>query len=154
MMPSAKMHLTWVAGALPLLFAAHSVAAAGYEITLVTGEQRDPFYVTMADGAKAKAVGACHFARFYDAMDAARHLVTLDPTAVELVDREAAEIVVIEAYLPQMLSGDELMAKVREVAEAIGFAGPQDKGRFMKEWMSRHKGLAEGRDVQAALGQL
>lgn len=72
----------------------------------------------------------------------------------EIADAEAAEIVVIEAYLPQMLSGDALMQKVREVADEIGFAGPQDKGRFMKEWMSRHKGLAEGRDVQAALGQL
>ncbi len=40
----------------------------------------------------AKAVGACHFARFYDAMDAARHLVTLGPTAVELVDRTMIEL--------------------------------------------------------------
>ena len=34
----------------------------------------------------------------------------------------------------------------------IGFEGPKDKGRFMKEWMARYKGRAEGRDVQAALG--
>jgi FAD/FMN-containing dehydrogenase/Fe-S oxidoreductase len=34
-----------------------------------------------------RAVGACHFARFYDAMDAARHIVKLKPIAVELVDR-------------------------------------------------------------------
>jgi len=33
-----------------------------------------------------RAVGACHFARFYDAMDAARHIVKLKPIAVELVD--------------------------------------------------------------------
>ncbi|MYZ47933.1 FAD-binding and (Fe-S)-binding domain-containing protein [Propylenella binzhouense] len=39
-----------------------------------------------------KLVGACHFARFYDAMDAARHLVTLGPTAVELVDRTMIEL--------------------------------------------------------------
>ena len=41
---------------------------------------------------KSKVVGACHFARFYDAMDAAQHLVTLDPTAVELVDRTMIEL--------------------------------------------------------------
>ena len=41
---------------------------------------------------KTKVVGACHFARFYDAMDAARHLVTLEPTAVELVDRTMIEL--------------------------------------------------------------
>src|SRR5262249_4010667 len=34
-----------------------------------------------------RAVGACHFSRFYDAMDAARHIVTLGPIGVELVDR-------------------------------------------------------------------
>ena len=34
-----------------------------------------------------KALGVCHFPRFYDGMDAAQHIVKLDPTAVELVDR-------------------------------------------------------------------
>jgi FAD/FMN-containing dehydrogenase/Fe-S oxidoreductase len=33
-----------------------------------------------------RAVGACHFGRFYDAMDAAQHIVKLGPIAVELVD--------------------------------------------------------------------
>lgn len=34
-----------------------------------------------------KALGVCHFGSFYDAMDAAQHLVKLKPIAVELVDR-------------------------------------------------------------------
>jgi len=34
-----------------------------------------------------KVVGVCHFPKFYDAMDAAQHLVKLGPVAVELVDR-------------------------------------------------------------------
>ncbi|MFL5001952.1 MAG: FAD-binding oxidoreductase, partial [Xanthobacteraceae bacterium] len=34
-----------------------------------------------------RAVGACHFGRFYEAMDAAQHIVKLGPIAVELVDR-------------------------------------------------------------------
>ena len=34
-----------------------------------------------------RAVGACHFGRFYEAMDAAQHIVRLGPIAVELVDR-------------------------------------------------------------------
>ncbi len=72
----------------------------------------------------------------------------------EIAVQEEAEIVVIEGYLPQLLQGDELLAKVREVAADVGYSGPSDTGRFMKEWMARHKGLAEGRDVQAALKQL
>ena len=39
-----------------------------------------------------RAVGACHFGRFYEAMDAAQHLVKLKPIAVELVDRTMIEL--------------------------------------------------------------
>jgi FAD/FMN-containing dehydrogenase/ferredoxin len=39
-----------------------------------------------------RAVGACHFARFYDAMAAAQHIVKLKPIAVELVDRTMIEL--------------------------------------------------------------
>jgi FAD/FMN-containing dehydrogenase/Fe-S oxidoreductase len=39
-----------------------------------------------------RAVAACHFGRFYDAMDAAQHIVKLGPIAVELVDRTMIEL--------------------------------------------------------------
>ncbi len=39
-----------------------------------------------------KTLGACHFPTLYDAMDSAQHLVTLGPTAVELVDRNMIEL--------------------------------------------------------------
>jgi FAD/FMN-containing dehydrogenase/Fe-S oxidoreductase len=39
-----------------------------------------------------RAVGACHFGRFYDAMAAAQHIVKLKPIAVELVDRTMIEL--------------------------------------------------------------
>jgi FAD/FMN-containing dehydrogenase/Fe-S oxidoreductase len=39
-----------------------------------------------------RAVGACHFGRFYDAMHAAQHIVKLKPIAVELVDRTMIEL--------------------------------------------------------------
>ncbi len=39
-----------------------------------------------------RAVGACHFARFYEAMDAAQHIVKLEPIAVELVDSTMIEL--------------------------------------------------------------
>src|SRR6266536_4207235 len=40
----------------------------------------------------ARALGACHFGRFYEAMDAAQHIVGLGPIAVELVDRTMIEL--------------------------------------------------------------
>ena len=72
----------------------------------------------------------------------------------EIADREAGEIDLIVGYLPKQMTPDEVDEKVREIAAEIGYAGPKDKGRFMKEWMGRYKGLADGKAVQAALGKL
>jgi len=72
----------------------------------------------------------------------------------EIADREAGEIDLIVGYLPKQMTPDEVDEKVREIAAEIGYAGPKDKGRFMKEWMGRYKGLADGKAVQTALGKL
>jgi len=72
----------------------------------------------------------------------------------DIATKEKAEITLIESYLPQMMSPDELREKVKELAAEVGYAGPQDKGKFMKAWMAKYKGLAEGRDVQSALNAL
>ena len=60
----------------------------------------------------------------------------------------------IEGYLPEQMSAADVEAKVGELAAEIGFEGGKDRGRFMKEWMGRYKGLADGKAVQAALGKL
>ena|SRR5688572_21546982 len=73
---------------------------------------------------------------------------------MEIAARERAEIAVIEAYLPRKLAPAELAEKVGALAKEIGFSGPADGGRFMKEWMARYKGLADGKDVQAELKRL
>ncbi|HKY86018.1 MAG TPA: FAD-binding and (Fe-S)-binding domain-containing protein, partial [Pseudorhodoplanes sp.] len=56
-----------------------------------------------------RAVGACHFGSFYQAMDAAQHLVKLAPIAVELVDRTmielAREIAMFRPTLEQFVRG-------------------------------------------------
>ena len=39
-----------------------------------------------------KVLGICHFSRFYDAMDSVRHIVQLQPAAVELMDRTMIEL--------------------------------------------------------------
>ena len=39
-----------------------------------------------------RMLGVCHFGRFYDAMDAAQHIVKLGPIAVELIDRTMIEL--------------------------------------------------------------
>ena len=72
----------------------------------------------------------------------------------EIAAREQLEIDVIQGYLPKQMSAAEVAEKVRAVAKEIGYAGGKDMGRFMKEWMARYKGLADGRLVQEALKTL
>ena len=46
-------------------------------------------------------LGVCHFPAFHEAMSATRHIVALDPSAVELVDRTLIELARdIEAFRP------------------------------------------------------
>ncbi|MFZ5693456.1 MAG: FAD-binding and (Fe-S)-binding domain-containing protein, partial [Pseudomonadota bacterium] len=57
-----------------------------------------------------RAVGACHFGQFYDAMDAAQHIVRLKPIGVELIDRTmielAREIAIFRPTLEQFVRGE------------------------------------------------
>lgn len=72
----------------------------------------------------------------------------------EIAAKEQSEIELIQTYLPKQMSAAEVADKVREVAAAIGFTGGKDVGRFMKEWMAKYKGLADGKLVQDALKTL
>lgn len=69
----------------------------------------------------------------------------------EIVAKEQFEIGVIQGYLPQQMSAADVGAKVKALAAEIGFQGGKDTGRFMKEWMARYKGQADGKLVQDAL---
>lgn len=72
----------------------------------------------------------------------------------EIAQKEQFEIDVITGYLPKQMDAAEVTAKVKEIAAAIGYQGGKDTGRFMKEWMARYKGVADGRLVQEALKAL
>ena len=72
----------------------------------------------------------------------------------EIAAKEQAEIDLIQGYLPKQMSAAEVADKVKALAAEIGFQGGKDTGRFMKEWMARHKGTADGKLVQEALKSL
>src|SRR5204862_113717 len=58
----------------------------------------------------ARAVGACHFGSFFQAMEAAQHIVKLAPIAVELVDRTmlglARDIAMFRSTIEAVVRGD------------------------------------------------
>jgi uncharacterized protein YqeY len=65
----------------------------------------------------------------------------------DLADKEDAEIVILQAYLPQQLTADELRAKVEAAVAATGASGPKDMGKVMKALLPEVQGRAEGSAV-------
>ena len=74
----------------------------------------------------------------------------------ELVDKEGAEIAVIEGFMPQQMSEDETRAAVAAVIAETGAATIKDMGKVMAELRARHAGTMDfakaGPLVKAALG--
>ncbi len=65
----------------------------------------------------------------------------------DLVDKETAEVAVLEVYLPQQLSRDELEAMVRDAIAQTGAAGAKDMGKVMKTLIPLVGGRADGKLV-------
>jgi hypothetical protein len=71
----------------------------------------------------------------------------------DLVDKETAELKVLEAYLPARLSADEVNAAVAALVAELGAAGPGDMGKVMGAAKARLAGKADMGLVSAAVKQ-
>jgi uncharacterized protein YqeY len=70
----------------------------------------------------------------------------------DLAAREAAEIRVIEEYLPAAAGEAEIESVVEDVIRITGASSPRDMGTVMKQCMGRFAGrLVDGKKVQAAV---
>ena len=56
----------------------------------------------------------------------------------ELADAEAAEVAVIERFLPQQMSDAETSAAIKAIKAELGASGMKDMGRVMAELKARH----------------
>jgi uncharacterized protein len=65
----------------------------------------------------------------------------------DLADKEEAEIAILQVYLPQQLTPDELRAKVDAAIAKVGAQGPKDMGAVMKALLPEVQGRAEGKAV-------
>ena len=71
----------------------------------------------------------------------------------DLVDKETAELLVLQAYLPQRLSADEVNTSVAALVAEIGATGPGDMGRVMAIVKAKLAGTADMGLVSAAVKQ-
>jgi uncharacterized protein len=69
----------------------------------------------------------------------------------DLADKEAAEIVVLQAYLPARLSADEIAGEVKAIVAELGAKGPGDMGKVMGAAKARLAGKADMSQVSAAV---
>ena len=65
----------------------------------------------------------------------------------ELADQEKYELTLIESFLPQQLSRDEITAIVRETIAQTGVTSAKEMGKLMGALMPKVKGLADGKLV-------
>ncbi len=72
----------------------------------------------------------------------------------DLVDKEQAELDVISAYLPELMSRDEIAVEARKVIEQVGASGPRDKGKVMPVIMGALRGKADGGEINAVVTEL
>jgi uncharacterized protein YqeY len=69
----------------------------------------------------------------------------------DLADKEAAEIKVLEVYLPQRMSADEVATAVKAIVAELGASGPGDMGKVMGVVKTRLAGKADMGQVSAAV---
>ncbi len=72
----------------------------------------------------------------------------------DLVEKENAEIEILQAYLPQPLTDEELLKEVKAVIKEVGATSFNDMGKIMKAIMPRVKGRAEGTKVSSIIKEL
>ena len=71
----------------------------------------------------------------------------------DLVDKEAAELRVLETYLPQRLSAEEVQAAVAALVVELGATGAADMGKVMGAAKARFAGTADMGLVSSAVKQ-
>lgn len=71
----------------------------------------------------------------------------------DLVDKEKAELAILETYMPKQLSTEELKALIKSVIEKVGAKSKADMGKVMKAVMEEAKGQADGKTVSQLVSE-
>ena len=72
----------------------------------------------------------------------------------DLLAEEQAELGILEEYLPQLLSREEIVEEARSVIAEVGATGMAQMGAVMRQLMSKLKGRADGNVVNQVVREL
>ena len=72
----------------------------------------------------------------------------------DLVQKEAAELLILEEYLPRQATREELETAARAVIAETGASGPRDLGKVMPVLTKQFAGLADGRAINEVVRAL
>ena len=72
----------------------------------------------------------------------------------DLVTQEEAELAILQGYLPQQMTRQEIIAEARRIIEEVGAQGPADKGKIMPKLIAQLKGKADGREINVVVTEL
>jgi len=72
----------------------------------------------------------------------------------DLVKKESQELDILNKYLPQEMSQDELEKVIKEIIDGVKPQGPQDFGKVMSEAMKRLSGRVDGSKVSELVKKL
>lgn len=72
----------------------------------------------------------------------------------ELADKERSEIKILEKYMPQQLSPEELIKIIEKAISEVGATTPADMGKVMGRVMPQVAGRADGSTVSAKVKEL
>jgi hypothetical protein len=67
----------------------------------------------------------------------------------DLVEKEQAELAVLQRFMPEPLTDDEVKSVIRAAIQESGAQGPQDLGKVMKQVMPRVGNRVDGKRVNA-----
>jgi hypothetical protein len=70
------------------------------------------------------------------------------------VAQEEAELAVLQEYLPQQMTREEIVEAARRIIEEVGAQGLGDKGKVMPKLIAQLKGRADGREINAVATEL